>query len=250
MSVGALVVARLGSTRLPAKNLLDLLGRPMIERLIRRIRAARGLDLVAIATSSDPIDQPLADLGARLDVPVHRGDLHNVMERIRTAAAEFGCDTVVEVLGDNPLVHSDLVEAVLERFHQEDLDYAANVTREYPDVDPRLRRFVAGVRVQAYRAELASRWSEFPEFEERDLGTSAYIYGQPDRFRCGYVEAVGPWRSLHRPELNLAVNYQPNFDFASQVFSELGGHDENFTLPEVMTLLERRPDLEALTGTP
>ena len=122
MSVGALVVARLGSTRRPAKTLLDLLGRPMIERLIRRLRAARGLDLVAIATSSDPIDQPLADLGARLDVPVHRGDLHNVMERLRTAAAEFGCDTVVEVLGDNPLVHSDLVEAVLERFRQEDLD--------------------------------------------------------------------------------------------------------------------------------
>ena len=145
LKVGALIVARLSSTRLPAKNMVPILGKPMIQHLIERVGRASGVDLVAIATSTEPSDNPLCEFAEREGVPYHRGSLDNVMERVRTAAETLDCDAVAEILGDNPLVHSDLVDDVVRKFEEDSLDYAASVTNEYPGVDPSLKRFVLGI---------------------------------------------------------------------------------------------------------
>ena len=248
MKIGAVIVARLSSTRLPAKNMVPILGKPMIQHLIERVGRASGVDLVAIATSTEPSDTPLCELAEREGVPYHRGSLDNVMERVRTAAETLDCDAVAEILGDNPLVHSDLVDDVVRKFEEDSLDYAASVTNEYPGVDPSLKRFVLGVRVQVYRRELAARWPDFPDFLDRGLGTSAYIYYNPDQFKCGYVAASGPWSTLNRPELNFAVNYPKNLELTQHLFFALGSGGRDFTLPDVMRYMEGRPDLLDLMG--
>ena len=220
----------------------------MIQHLVERLMRAEGLDLVAITTSTDPSDDPLCELAEKLDVLCHRGSLDNVMERVRTAAEAFDCDAVAEILADNPLVHSDLVDDVVRKFTQDSLDYAASITNEYPEVDPSLKRFILGVRVQVYRRELAARWSDFPEFLDRGLGTSAYIYYNPNQFSCGYIDASGPWSTLNRPELNFAVNYPKNLKLIQHLFSALGSDGRDFTVPDVMRYLAGRPDLLDLMG--
>lgn len=240
----AFVVARLGSTRLPRKAILPLAGKPMIERLLERARRSRLLDEVAVATTTLPEDGELEALAGRLGLRCFRGSADNVSLRMAQAAEASGAETVVELLGDNPLIHSGLIDGVLQVYRERGADYAASVTSEYRHLHD-LRRFPLGVRVQAYKAAAARRWAEFPEYLTRDLGTTAFMFNNHRLFKCGYLEAAGPWAAVHAPELNFAVNYQKDFDRVGNLFSELLEKDENFGLPEIVAWA--RKNKESLT---
>ena len=114
MKIGAFLIARLSSTRLPNKNVLPIVGKPMIELLVERVKASNFVSKVIIATSDLVSDDPLEELSQRLGVDCYRGSLNNVMERITKAAEFYDCDTIVEILGDNPLVHSNLIDDVIK----------------------------------------------------------------------------------------------------------------------------------------
>lgn len=248
MKIGALIVARLGSSRLKAKNLMKILDKPMIQHLAERIQRAGRQNLVAIATSTDVSDNPLEDFAQTIGIQCYRGSLENVMERVAGAGSHFNCDAVVEILGDNPLVHSDLIDDVIDLFVTQNLDYAANITKEYGTVNPDLVRFPIGVRVQVYKTSVAHDWKKYPEFLAKDLGTSAYIFHHPETYKCGYLEATGSWKSLHQPSWHFAVNYQKNFDLIEKIFAELYPKNHNFSLQDVMMLMRQRPEWHALMG--
>ena len=165
------------------------------------------------------------------------------------AAEAFGAETVVELLGDNPLIHSDLIDGVLSLYRERGSDYAASVSAEYKHLHE-ARRFPVGVRVQAYKAEAAKRWAEFPEYLTRDLGTTAFMFMNHRVFRCDYLQAEGPWAAAHAPEQNFAVNYRANFDLVARMFSELSPKGENFSIPEAVAWARSHPDSAAGMGNP
>jgi len=99
--VGA-IPARYGSTRLAAKALVELAGRPMVEHVWRRARAAAGLSRVVVLTDDERIARVVADFGGEAEMtPV---DCASGTDRIAWAAARWRCDAVVNIQGDEPLV--------------------------------------------------------------------------------------------------------------------------------------------------
>lgn len=245
MTTAALIVARLSSTRLPAKNLMPFAGKPMIQHLIERIRRSNKVDDVIIATSTEPSDDPLQDFAKREGVSCHRGPLNNVMERICGAADASKADTIIEILGDNPLIDPDLVDEVVTKYETEGLDYAANISGDYAVRPEGLDLFAIGVRVQVYAASTAEKYKNFPNVKGHP---SSYIFDNPDIFKCGYIEAIGKWASLNKPDVNLAVNYRENFDGVAQIFEALSKENPEFGLPAVGTYLDQHPELYDLLG--
>ena len=81
----AVLQARLSSTRLPGKVMRPLLGRPMIERQIERLRRAARIDRLVVATSVEASDDPLAAWCAASGVDVFRGPLDDVLARFAAA---------------------------------------------------------------------------------------------------------------------------------------------------------------------
>lgn len=245
MTTAALIVARLSSTRLPSKNLMPFAGKPMIQHLIDRVRKSAKVDDVVIATSVEASDDPLEEFAVREGVSCHRGPLDNVMERICGAARAASADTIVEILGDNPLIHADLVDEVITKYETENLDYAANISGDYAVRPADLALFAIGIRVQVYATSLAEKYIDYPDVKGHP---SSYIFDNPDTFKCGYIEATGKWASLHKPDINLAVNYRENFDAVAQIFEDLLKDNADFTLPDVGTYLDQHPDLYKLLG--
>ena len=129
--IGAFIIARLDSTRLPKKAIMEILDKPMIELMVERVKNSQLVDKVVIATSRDASNDPLEKLANKMKIGCYRGSLENVMERITEASNAFGCNTIVELLGDNPLVHSDLIDDVIRLYIAGQYDYAVTVTREY-----------------------------------------------------------------------------------------------------------------------
>ena len=221
----------------------------MIERLVERVLHARTIDTVVIATSDEPSDDPLAELAGRISVGCYRGSLPNIMERIKGAADTHRCDTIVEILGDNPLVHSDLIDEVVSLHRKGSFDYTASITNEYPTVATTRALFAVGIRVQVYSPAVANRQTDFPEYiEASGKDSSAYIYEHPKTFKLGFLEARGRWASLNRPELNFAVNYRKNFEMVKTIFERFYPHDRNFTLEQAMEFFNKEKVLRSLMG--
>lgn len=237
MKAIGLLVARLGSTRLPRKALKPLAGKPMLERLAERVREAKRLSEVALATTTLPEDAELCAFAQTLGLRSFRGSPDNVSLRMAQAAESLGADAVVELLADNPLIPADMVDATVALL-EDGADYAATVSKEYPDETAR-RLFPVGVRVQAYTRAAARAWKDYPGYLNGPLGTTAFLFKNPQRFKLAFVEALGPWKDCSEKDWTFAVNYQRNFDLSEKVFTALGG---GCGLPEVCAWMRAHPE--------
>ena len=250
MKTVGLLAVRTGSSRLPAKALMPILGKPMLERMIERVQRAKSIDEIVIATTHLPEDDRLEALADRLGARCFRGPIDDVLGRMAAAVAASSSDRVIELLGDNPLVHCNLIDDVARFFDEGGYDYAVNVTHEQPHAAPGVARFPIGVRVEVYRPEVIERCANEAKSPGNREHSTSYIGEHPELFSLGYFEAKDDWSPLHHPDWTFAVNYQQNFDLVKSVFEACYPEDENFTLDAAVELVERRPDLLSLMGAP
>src|SRR3954471_23438003 len=119
-----IVQARMTSTRLPGKVLMDLAGKPLLERELERLARCQHADEIALAITTNAADDPLAELADRLGMRWHRGSEHDVLDRYLGAPREAGADAIVRVTSDCPLIDPEEVDAVIAALTAE-VDYAA-----------------------------------------------------------------------------------------------------------------------------
>jgi len=133
MKITAIVQARIGSTRLPGKILMDLGGQPVLCRVIQRLRRATTLTDIVVATTDSQRDGAVVRLCEDQCLKVFRGSEEDVLDRYYRAATLYGCDAAVRITSDCPLVDAELVDDVIREFIEKKADYASNVlVRTYP----------------------------------------------------------------------------------------------------------------------
>ena len=95
MRVVCIVQARMGATRLPGKPLKEVLGRPLLQFLVERLRRAKSIDDIVIATSTDPQDDQIALWCQKQEVSCYRGSENDVLQRYLEAARIHHADALV-----------------------------------------------------------------------------------------------------------------------------------------------------------
>lgn len=174
MRVGAIAHARMSSSRLPGKVLRPLAGRPALALLLDRLALAREPDVVAVATSDRPEDDPIAELCAARGTPCHRGPLDDVAARMLGAAEALGFDAFVRVNGDSPLIDPALVDRAIRLLHARGCDLVTNVfPRSFP-----VGQSVEAIRVEAMRTAVAEMTD--PAYREH---VTQWFYAHPERVR-------------------------------------------------------------------
>lgn len=126
MTIGVIVQARMGSTRLPGKVLMPLAGRSVLAWVLERCSAIPGIDGVCCAIPQGIADEDVAREARLCGVPVFRGTEHDVLYRYYCAASAFGFDTVMRITSDCPFVDPLLCSRVLGMLTDADVDYACN----------------------------------------------------------------------------------------------------------------------------
>ena len=243
---GALIIARLSSSRLPKKNIIKILEKPMIEHLYERVSRSKNLSKVVICTSTHPSDDELEDLCESNDWDIYRGSLEDIMERQVKAAQHFKIKNIVEILGDNPLVHSEIIDDVINLYKKEKVDYAANLTKEYTDIANK-NLFSIGLRVQVYPTSLATQYKRYEVYKDPDLHPSSFIYNNHE-FSSAYLEAKEKYEYLNKPDLNFAVNYKKNFLLVRDIFESIYEEDSNFDIKKVFKHIDQNKYLYHLFG--
>jgi spore coat polysaccharide biosynthesis protein SpsF len=229
----AVLQARSSSTRFPRKVLEPLLGAPMILRQIERIRRAKRLDALVVATSEDASDDALASLCQGDGVAVYRGSLNDVLSRFIGAARRFGDpEWVVRLTGDCPLADPDVIDRVVDEALRVGADYASNsVVPTYPD----------GLDVEVMRyAALAAIAAEPRSDAEREHVTLA-LYRQPERFKIHHVRNADDCSHLR-----WTVDEPQDLVLVKAIYEALYPTKPDFGFADVLALIERRPELAVL----
>lgn len=222
----------MGSSRLPGKVLADIGGVPALGRLARRLRRARKLDGIVLATSTAPADDAVAAWAEREGVAVHRGSEDDVLERVVHAQRSQGSTVVVEITGDCTLLDPELIDMGVETFFENDCDVVCNVRKpSYPmGADVQVFRFAALEHVEKTITDPAVREH-----------VSLYFYEHPELYRVLHLFAPPRW---HDPTLRLQLDYEEDLRFIREVYARLEpAHGDGFGLEEIMALCRAHPEL-------
>jgi spore coat polysaccharide biosynthesis protein SpsF len=233
MNTVALVQARMGSTRLPGKVLLDLAGRPALAWTIERLLRSRKLSSLIIATSSQPADNAIEDFCRRMNVRCYRGSEDDVLDRFYQAARQSRAEVVVRLTADNLLIDPLVVDSVIEAFEarQPEVAYVSNVhpTRTYPrGQDTEVMTFAA----------LERAWHEDQDPRLREHVTP-YIIRRPELFPA-YCVTHSPDYSYMRWTLDTGED----FEFLRRVCEAIPGIATPW--PDIANVILQHPDWLAL----
>lgn len=122
----AVIQARLGSQRFPAKMLADLGGHSVLEWVVTRVRRSTLVDRTVVATTQEALDDRLVAECQRLGVEVMRGSTNDVLGRFVAAIEGDAADAVVRVCADNPFIDPGCIDQVIREFRESGAEYAFN----------------------------------------------------------------------------------------------------------------------------
>ncbi len=222
--------ARMTSTRLPGKVLLEVQGQTLLEIQLERLRRITGVDKVVVATTTNDTDDPIVALCQRIGVDVWRGPELDVLARFEGAARQAGADWVVRVTSDCPLIDPEVVSQIIREAQDpaNSCDYASNtLTRSYP----------RGLDAECFTASaLYVAAQEAADPAEREHVTP-FIYWRPQRFTLRHVVHASDLSS-HR----WTVDTPEDFELIRRMLEELRPKKPSFTLKDCLNLLSAHPD--------
>jgi spore coat polysaccharide biosynthesis protein SpsF len=225
----AITQARMGSTRLPGKVLLDLAGAPMLKRHVDRVRRSHTLDGVVVATTIRPADDAIVELCRQEGWLFFRGSEDDVLDRYYQAARAYRAEVVVRVTSDCPLIDPEIIDAVVNTLVRQ------RPSADYCNNDGPRRTFPRGLDTEAMSfAALARAWQEDRDRCWREH-VSTFIRRRPDLFRSCYVT-----NDEDLSHMRWTVDTLEDLTFVRRIYGHFG-HDR-FSWREVVAALEDHPD--------
>jgi spore coat polysaccharide biosynthesis protein SpsF len=234
--VVCIIEARFASTRLPGKVLKPILGEPMLARMIERLRRATTIDALVVATSTSSADDAVAEAAVRAGAEAFRGSEEDVLARVVGAARVNHADVIAEVTGDCPLHDAAIVDAVVRDYRMGGADFVSNI---HPYTTPR------GTDVRVFSADALAeieRTSNDPADREH---VSLHFWEHPEKYQLKNVAFDFPPNAAR---LRLTVDTPKDLELATAIYQELYPRNPEFTIGDVISLLEKRPDLASINA--
>ncbi len=236
MKTICIIQARMGSSRLPGKVLKEVCGKPLIAHTIARLKKAKGIDHIILATSTLPHDAPLIEAAKKEGVEGFAGSENDVLGRYYEAARPHKPDVVVRCTGDCPMFDPAVTGLVIATHFEKGGDYTSNtLTRTYP----------RGMDTEVFNYTVLERIAREAQDEFSREHVTPYIYRNPQIFR---VEQVLAPKELTDPSLRLCVDTVEDFELIRRIFEALYPQNPYFTIGDILAFLKTRPELRQINA--
>ncbi|MFQ5650693.1 MAG: cytidylyltransferase domain-containing protein [bacterium] len=236
--VTALILARMTSSRLPGKGLMDLAGHPLLWHIVQRLGRVPSLTEMALATTAQPEDQPLADFARMVNIEAftYAGEVDDVIGRIVAAADFFASDVVVTISGDCPLVDPAFIELVIRTLIAS--------RKETVVVDQRkVKCMHEGISVMTRTAWHKLEAVSNEPYQREHAGI--YLKEHPEFLQCAEVV---PEKLFQRNTPRISVDNLADLRFMRTIYERLYRPGEIVDLKEVVQLLDQEPEIRKINA--
>jgi spore coat polysaccharide biosynthesis protein SpsF len=233
VKVAAIIQARMGSTRLPGKSLMNLAGEPLVGRLLERVKSAKLLDAIILAIPETQENKVLQDLAKHYQVGVFLGSEDDVLDRYYQAALSVGATYVVRIPADNPTPQGSEIDRIIQ--HHFDLNrpgFSSNLAQifdsGYPD----------GIGAEIFDFDLLEdAWEKEVDPEKREhVHLNFFDYATQrvvDESWCP-VSTIQCPIEFARPDIILDVNTLEQYKYMSMLYDNLYPKNPNFGIMEII----------------
>lgn len=229
--IGAVIQARMSSTRLPGKVVMEVLGKPLLQLLTERLKHSKYLDDIIIATTTNPADDPVRDLAEKLELKYIRGSEDDVLGRYYQAAKEFGLGHIVRITADCPLIDPEVVDRILRIYIDSNFkyDYVSNTLKPtFPD----------GLDVEVFSFSVLEKINRLSEKRYQREHVCTYIIENPDQFNIHNVTGDRDYSYLR-----WTVDNPEDFALVKTIYERLYPSKPLFLMRDILELIEDDPGL-------
>lgn len=216
---------------MPGKSMAPLAGKPLLHRLLERVKRATRLDDIVVAIPDRPEDDVLVKVAIESDVRVFRGSEDDLVDRYYRAARDARADVVLRLPADNPVPEPSEFDRIVEYHLSGQADFSSNLAQVlgngYPD----------GIGAEVFNtADLEEIWRTTTDPERREhphLNFFNYKTQTPasPRYRVGTVPCPPAFR---RPDLVLDVNTREEYEFMAALYAYLYPRNPSFHIIDVI----------------
>ena len=227
--IGCIIQARMGSTRLPGKAMLDVENdKTVLYFVIKQLQKSKLLDKIIVATTTNEEDNQIVNYSNTLGIDCFRGSSKNVLDRYYQCAKKYSLSTIVRVPSDKPLIDPEIVDNVVTIFKKKSYDY---VTNFLPNPT-----FPSGTEVEVFSMNGLDRvWKKAKLPSEREHVTN-YFSNHEDEFKITHIE-----NSKNLSHLRWAVDRIDDLELVRLIVSKI--KKRPILMKDIVSLFNKEPEL-------
>ncbi len=228
-----IIQARMGSRRLPGKSILDLAGKPMIFRIIERVKRCKEIDQIVLAIPKKKDDEILKKIGNECEITVYQGSENNLLKRFFESAKMTSANYVVRLPADNATPEPKEIDKIIA--HHLSLGrrgFSSNLSSFYNSGYP------DGIGAEIFDFSLLSE----AFFYEKDLQLLEHVHlnffdykkEKPKNENWCPVSTIKCPESYRRPELVLDINLYSQYVFIRELYDYLYNIKPDFDILDII----------------
>ncbi len=231
MKIGAIIQARMGSTRLPEKVMKTLEGKTVLEHVIERVRQSKLINEIIIATTTHERDSIIEAEALRCGVKVFRGSEEDVLSRYYYTAKENGLDVIVRVTSDCPLIDPRVLDAAIEFYESNESEIISNSGTDLGN-----RTYPRGLDTEVFSFKvLENAFYNAKEKYQREHVTP-YIYEKSNQIY--YFKSA-----IDYSKYRWTLDTDEDFKLISEIYKEFYNGQHDFYMKDIVEFFERNPEL-------
>lgn len=235
--VVAIIQTRMGSTRLPGKVMMSILGKPMLWHIVNRAKKAKLIDQVVVATSMSQDDKKIVDFCKKNNIEVFEGPLNDVLKRYYLAAEKYKADIIVRITADCPVVDPEIIDKTI-RFYKRGKYDLVGVAAGAGVIRGKIKKFPDGLDCTVFSMESLKIADNKATGKDDREHVTLYIVKRPKEFKLGTLKSSRDYSNIR-----LTVDYKEDLELIRKIYRELYSKDKIFNLSDIISLIKSRPEL-------
>lgn len=230
--IAAIIQARMGSSRLPNKVLMEIDGKTSLKFMVDRVAKSKYIEKIIIATTTNERDKVIVDFCINNNILFYCGSESDVLDRYYQASKNNDVRTIVRLTSDCPLIDPAQIDQTIELYFDKGVNYAANA------VPPEIKKYPDGSDVEVFSfKDLTRAWTETKNIKDREHVTF-YFWKRNKNFTTAMLDNKYDWGKYR-----ITVDYKEDIDLVRQIVRKLNDQKKFGTTKEIIEILESNPEL-------
>jgi len=229
MKIGAIIQARMGSTRLPEKIMMELNEKTVLKHVIDRVKLCSKLDEIIIATTNSVNDDLVFEKALEYGSSIFRGSEDDVLERYYQAALMYNLDVIVRITSDCPLIDPNVIDQIISAYINSEYDIVSNAG------DEKYRTFPRGLDTEVFSVQALDKAYLNADKEYQREHVTPYLYEN--------MEVFYYMNDINYSQYRWTLDTKDDYKLISEIYRHLYKGEHDFFMSDIIDLFEKNSNL-------